>query len=105
MNTEERSESDRERWNRKYSDREGPAHFRTSHLLVEHRHLIAEMARDANLPDRGSPPTSRALDVACGFGGNSLYLASMGFQVDAVDISGVALAQLQAEAARRGLRP
>jgi len=62
------------------------------------------MARDANLPDGGLPSVPRALDVACGFGGNSLYLASAGFQVDAIDISGVALAHLQAEAARRGLR-
>jgi SAM-dependent methyltransferase len=104
MNAKERAESDRERWNRKYADRQGPAHFRPSHLLVEHRHLIAEMARHASLPDGGPPSVPRALDVACGFGGNALYLASTGFQVDAVDISGVALAQLQAEAARRGLR-
>jgi 2-polyprenyl-3-methyl-5-hydroxy-6-metoxy-1,4-benzoquinol methylase len=43
------------------------------------------------------------LDVACGFGGTALYLASLGYQVDAVDVSGVALAQAQAEATRRGL--
>ena len=104
MNAKERAESDRQRWNRKYADREGPAHFRPSNLLVEHRHLIAEMARDANLPDGAPTSVPRALDVACGFGGNSLYLASMGLQVDAVDISGVALARLQAEAARRSLR-
>jgi SAM-dependent methyltransferase len=41
--------------------------------------------------------------VACGFGGNALYLASSGYRVDAVDASGVALAQAQAEAKRRGL--
>lgn len=104
MNAKERAESDRERWNRKYADREGPAHFRPSNLLVEHRHVIAELARNATLPDGGPRFVPRALDVACGFGGNSLYLASMGFLVDAVDISGVALAQLQAEAASRSLR-
>jgi len=104
MNTRKRSESDRQRWNRKYADREGPAHFRPSNLLVEHRHLLVEMARDASLPDGAPTSVPRALDVACGFGGNSLYLASIGFQVDAVDISGVALARLQAEAARRSLR-
>jgi 2-polyprenyl-3-methyl-5-hydroxy-6-metoxy-1,4-benzoquinol methylase len=41
--------------------------------------------------------------VACGFGGSALFLASVGFQVDAVDTSGVALTQAQAEAARRSL--
>jgi 2-polyprenyl-3-methyl-5-hydroxy-6-metoxy-1,4-benzoquinol methylase len=45
----------------------------------------------------------RALDVACGFGGNALYLASQGYRVDAVDVSEVALVQAQAEAARRGV--
>jgi SAM-dependent methyltransferase len=104
MNAKEISESDRDRWNRKYADWEGPAHFRPSHLLIEHRDMIAETARDTNLTDSGSGSGSRALDVACGFGGNSLYLSSLGYQVDAVDISEVALAQLQAEAARRGLR-
>jgi 2-polyprenyl-3-methyl-5-hydroxy-6-metoxy-1,4-benzoquinol methylase len=44
------------------------------------------------------------LDVACGFGGTSLFLASLGYRVDAVDVSGVALAQVQAEALRRGLQ-
>lgn len=33
----------------------------------------------------------RALDLACGIGRNARYLATQGFQVDAVDISGVGL--------------
>ena len=45
----------------------------------------------------------RALDVACGFGGSALYLAALGYQVDAVDISGVALSQARAEARKRRL--
>ncbi len=83
-----RDESDRERWDRKYAVREGPAHFRPRPLLTEHVQLLGG---------------GRALDAACGFGGNALYLASLGYRVDAVDISGVALVQAQAEAARRGL--
>ncbi len=37
----------------------------------------------------------RALDIACGVGQNSLFLAKEGFLVDAVDISDVALSQIE----------
>lgn len=96
-------ESDRERWDRKYAVREGPAHFRPSRLLVEHRHVLRSTGQNAAHQPAGSVTSQRALDVACGFGGSSLYLASLGYQVDAVDVSGVALNQLRAEASRRGL--
>ena len=36
---------------------------------------------------------ARALDVACGRGRNSLYLAKQGFAVEAVDVSPAAIAQ------------
>ncbi len=39
-------------------------------------------------------PKGRALDIACGNGRNSRFLAQKGFKVDAVDISNVALSQL-----------
>lgn len=80
--------SDRKRWDRKYAAGEGPAHFRPKPLLVENRHLF----------DGGW-----ALDVASGFGGNALYLASVGFQVDALDVSAVALGRARGEAMKRGL--
>ena len=38
-------------------------------------------------------PRGRALDLACGKGTNSLFLAERGFDVDAMDISSVALAE------------
>jgi len=82
------SEPDRDRWNRKYAAGEGPAHFRPKPFLVANGDLLGG---------------GQALDVACGFGGNSLYLAGRGYQVDAVDISDVALARARAEAERRGL--
>jgi tellurite methyltransferase len=82
-------QSDRERWDRKYSAGRGPTHFRPNLLLTDSHRLLTG---------------GRALDVACGFGGNGLYLASLGYQVDGIDASGVALAQAQAEAARRNLR-
>ena len=97
-------ETDRKRWDRKYTAREGPAHFRPGRLLTEHRHLLTGEGQDAIRQPGGSPGGPRALDVACGFGGTSLFLASLGYQVDAVDVSGVALAQVQAEASRRGLQ-
>ncbi|MBF0455435.1 MAG: class I SAM-dependent methyltransferase [Magnetococcales bacterium] len=53
-------------------------------FLTENRHL---------LPSRG-----RALDVACGLGGNALFLAKVGLQVEGWDFSSKAIAQLQQEA-------
>jgi SAM-dependent methyltransferase len=50
---------------------------------VENRDLLA-----------GGP--GRALDVACGDGRNSRYLAGLGYAVDAVDVSDVAIAALRA---------
>lgn len=82
------TESDRERWDRKYAAGEGPTHFEPNPLLTEYRHLLTG---------------GRALDAACGFGGSAFYLAEIGYQVDAVDASSVGLAHARAEAQRRGL--
>jgi tellurite methyltransferase len=43
----------------------------------------------------------RALDVACGDGRNALHLARLGFEVDAVDVSDVAIDGLRAAAPER----
>ncbi len=77
-------------WDERYRGEEavperGPATF-----LVEHRHLL--------------PPQGRALDVAMGTGRNALYLASLGYEVTGIDVSGVAVERCRQEAARRGLR-
>jgi SAM-dependent methyltransferase len=82
----------RERWNRRYS--EGgltPFPDRPSEWLAENRALLV------------GPPGRRALDVACGDGRNALYLAQLGFDVDAVDVSDVAVSALRAAALERGL--
>ena len=63
----------------------GPAQF-----LVEQRHLL--------------PPGGRALEVAMGVGRNALYLASLGYEVTGIDVSGVAVERCRQEASRRGLR-
>ena len=49
------------------------------------------------------PAGGRALDVACGRGGVAVWLAVRGFRVDAVDVSGVALAAGAELAARHGM--
>jgi len=48
-------------------------------------------------------PRGRALDVACGKGRNALYLAELGFEVVAMDISSVALAAGRSRAEARQL--
>ncbi|MGE0221248.1 class I SAM-dependent methyltransferase [Mycolicibacterium sp.] len=48
-------------------------------------------------------PTGRALDLGCGEGGDSLWLAEHGWQVLGVDISETALGRAAAEAEARGL--
>ena len=75
---------DREKWNRRYRD--GAYHGR-AHPSA----FLEECA--AALPEPG-----RALDLACGTGRNAVYLADLGFAVDAVDISAEALAIGQARA-------
>ena len=67
-------EEDRIKWNRKYRDRKEPG-------------PAAEILRTS----LGSPVPGRALDLACGPGHNSIFLADQGWQVDAIDISDVAL--------------
>ncbi len=77
-------------WDERYRREEavperGPAAF-----LVEYRRLL--------------PPQGSALDVAMGTGRNALYLASLGYEVTGIDVSGVAVARCREEAVRLGLR-
>ena len=80
----------RRRWNERYAqpDREWlpetPAEW-----LVAHRDLLTG--------------GGRALDVACGDGRNALYLAQLGYMVDAIDVSDVAIDALRATVEARGL--
>jgi len=79
------------KWNERFAtagaapDRDAPSEW-----LVENADLLGAGA-------------GRALDVACGNGRNTLYLAKLGFAVDALDISDVAIEGLRALAAQRGL--
>ncbi len=72
-------EKDRERWNRKYKEGE--------YLLKEPSDIVKRFIHLA--------PKGRALDIACGLGRNSIYLAQHGYKVDAIDISDVALEKLK----------
>lgn len=72
------SEQDQKRWNSRYLKKtggSGPSAIVSSYF--------------------SSAPVGRALDIACGNGRNSRFLAQKGFTVDAVDISNIALDQLQ----------
>jgi len=69
---------DKERWDEKYQDNPMPD---------EPIKLISDYASLAT--------GNQALDIACGMGRHSKYLASIGFEVDALDISSVAIGQLQ----------
>lgn len=79
--------ADREKWDMRYSKETG-AFPAPDEFLVNHAGMLR---------------SGRALDVACGRGGNAIFLAERGYSVDAVDISFQALYRLQTEAARRGL--
>jgi tellurite methyltransferase len=48
-------------------------------------------------------PPGRALDLACGEGRDAVYLATLGFDVEAIDASTVALAKAERLATRRGV--
>ncbi|PXY33160.1 hypothetical protein BAY59_08610 [Prauserella coralliicola] len=82
------NDADRLRWNERYAA--SAPDFLPSPLLAQ--------ALDAGFPD------GPVLELACGRSGNALALAAAGRTVTAVDISGVALAQLREEAVNRSLR-
>lgn len=78
----------REDWDRRYAERE---------LLWSaspNRFLVAEA--DGLAP-------GRALDLACGEGRNSIWLAELGWRVTAIDFSEVAIAKARERATRVGV--
>ncbi len=78
------SQSDRDKWDKRYQDGAYSARKHPSALLV------------AWLPRlRVEGKQGRAIDVACGQGRNAIYLAQHGWDVVAVDVSEVALEGLR----------
>ena len=74
------SQEDQLKWDKKYSENEKLLKFREPSPLLQHYYTDA--------------PGTKALDIACGTGRNTHYLVSKGFEVDALDISAVALQEL-----------
>lgn len=78
-----------EKWNRIYS--EVSAHQPDPALILkEHAFLL--------------PPAGSALDLACGLGGNALFLAGLGWDVQAWDVSQTAIDFLREQAGTQGLK-
>ena len=75
------------KWNERY--RAATGERQASRVLKENLHLL--------------PGNGRALDLACGLGGNSILLAQQGLEVDAWDIADVPIAALQDVALKRQL--
>ncbi len=77
----------RSKWDERHRASDRP--LQPAAVLADNAHLL--------------PPRGTALDLACGLGGNALFLAERGLTVSAWDLSPVAVERLRAEAAARGL--
>jgi 2-polyprenyl-3-methyl-5-hydroxy-6-metoxy-1,4-benzoquinol methylase len=72
---------DREKWNRKYTQKPE---------LLKRENIAKSVEKFYNLA-----PNSKALDIACGGGRHTIFLADRGFNVDAIDISDSAIEYLK----------
>lgn len=79
--------SQQAKWDAIYKQREGE--ITAAAVLSDNQHLL--------------PESGKALDLACGRGGNALLLAKLGMEVCAWDISPVAIEQLQHSAKLQNL--
>lgn len=85
---------DRQKWDQRY----------TEGAYLHRRHPSDWLRRALEMAGIESGRGRRALDLACGRGRNALYLAQLGFEVDAMDISPVGLAQAAASGHEQGLK-
>lgn len=72
--------SDSGHWNQRYQQDQNGAAPQAARVLLDNRHLL--------------PATGRAVDIACGRGGNALLLADHGLETLAWDYAEAALTQL-----------
>jgi tellurite methyltransferase len=77
-----------DKWNQRYSNSDSAG--QVCRVLNDNAHLL--------------PASGRSLDLACGLGGNALYLAEQGLDSHAWDISTTALDTLSGFALHRGLQ-
>jgi SAM-dependent methyltransferase len=89
------ADSDRERWNRRYTER-----YEARDYSWQPSRWLAEIVGSLKPPH----PGARALDLACGPGRNAVFLAEHGWTVDAWDVSDVALSILAYEREDRASR-
>jgi SAM-dependent methyltransferase len=80
--------ADQERWNRKYSEKIAPSEITPDPFLTHGQSVLKK---------------GRALEIACGFGDNAIYLAQAGFTVTAIDISAVGLKRARERADAAGV--
>ena len=81
---------DKEKWDTKY--------------LKKKQQLLKPRDASTNLQKFiGYANGTKALDLACGAGRNTIFLANSGFDVDAVDIAKIAIDALDAEAKKNNL--
>lgn len=83
------SQQDRQKWDKKYVDKPQLLRPRAASEVVMRYGCSGE--------------GMRALDLACGAGRNTIYLANERYKVDAVDIADAALDALRVDASQRGL--
>jgi len=85
-------EADRIKWNERFGSEDSFLGERPSPFLAQEMERILRLA-----------PGRRALDVACGEGRNSIYLARHGFRATGLDISDVGIAKAEGQARAEGL--
>lgn len=82
------SAQDRDKWNQRYAENS----YRKSNPVNLLRDWLPRV------------PPGPALDVACGAGRNSIFMAEAGFHVDAIDIAREGLAEARRKADEHGLQ-
>jgi len=85
-------DQDRIKWNKRFESQDSYLGSRPSPFLAREIDRIKRLA-----------PGNTALDVACGEGRNSVFLAQNGFRVTGLDISEVGLAKAAARAEEGGV--